>query len=82
MAGGNVLKVLLSTDNHLGYLERDPIRGNDSFKTFKEVFEIALQQDVDMVLLAGDIFHDNKPSRRVRIHFLFPAMMICVSFSI
>ena len=60
----NILKILISTDNHLGYLERDPVRGNDSFTAFEEIFEHAVEHDVDMVLLGGDIFHDNKPSRR------------------
>ena len=60
------MQVILATDNHLGYLENDPVRGNDSFETFKEVFEIARDCDADMVLLGGDVFHENKPSRRVR----------------
>jgi double-strand break repair protein MRE11 len=59
----NEIKILISTDNHLGYLERDPVRGDDSFKAFQEVFEIAKEFDVDMILLGGDLFHDNKPSR-------------------
>ena len=60
----DVLTILVASDMHLGYAERDPIRGEDSFVTFAEVFKIALEQKVDMVLLAGDLFHDNKPSRR------------------
>ena len=36
---------------HLGYAERRTIRGEDSFVTFAEVFKIALEQKVDMVLL-------------------------------
>lgn len=64
MASEDVLKILISSDVHLGYGEKDPIRGDDSYTTFAEVFEIALREQVDMVLLAGDLFHDNKPSRR------------------
>jgi hypothetical protein len=26
-ADGNTLRIMLSTDNHLGYAERDPVRG-------------------------------------------------------
>eukprot|EP00049_Salpingoeca_infusionum_P013161 m.245981 g.245981 ORF g.245981 m.245981 type:complete len:671 (+) comp15371_c0_seq6:409-2421(+) len=59
----NDIKILLATDCHLGYLERDPIRGNDSFKSFEEILQIATEQDVDMLLLGGDLFHENKPSR-------------------
>ena len=60
----SVLRILLSTDNHLGYLERDPIRGRDSFAAFEEVLSLARTHGVDMVLLSGDLFHENKPSRK------------------
>ena len=60
----NTLRILLSTDNHLGYLEKDPIRGNDSFAALEEVLSLARLHRVDLVLLSGDLFHDNKPSRR------------------
>ena len=60
----NTLRILLSTDNHLGYLEKDPIRGNDSFAALEEVLHLARLHRVDLVLLSGDLFHDNKPSRR------------------
>ncbi|KAF9885866.1 meiotic recombination [Aspergillus nanangensis] len=58
------IRILVSTDNHVGYNERDPIRGDDSWKSFHEVMCLAKEQDVDMVLLAGDLFHENKPSRK------------------
>lgn len=61
---GSTLRFLVTTDNHLGYLERDPRRGEDSFTTFEEVLRIARLQEpvVDAMLLGGDLFHDNKPS--------------------
>ncbi|KAG1462731.1 hypothetical protein G6F46_003814 [Rhizopus delemar] len=59
----NTFKILIATDNHIGYLERDPIRGNDSFKTFEEILQIAEAQQVDFILLGGDLFHHNRPSR-------------------
>lgn len=62
-ADKNTLRVLIATDNHLGYCEKDPIRNLDSFRTFDEIFQIAVDNQVDMVLLGGDLFHDNKPSR-------------------
>ncbi len=47
-----------------GVWEKDDVRKDDSFATFAEVFELAAAQRADLVLLGGDLFHDNKPSRR------------------
>lgn len=77
----NVLRILVATDNHLGYCEKDIIRGkintnyicysqlinqlllgNDSFITFEEVLQLAVNEDVDFILLGGDLFHDAVPS--------------------
>ncbi|OTB03548.1 hypothetical protein M426DRAFT_321705 [Hypoxylon sp. CI-4A] len=58
------IRILVATDNHVGYEERDPIRGDDSWKSFDEIMKLARKEDVDMILLAGDLFHDNKPSRK------------------
>jgi double-strand break repair protein MRE11 len=60
----DLVRVLVSTDNHLGYNERDPVRGLDSFAAFEEVLHLARKHKCDMVLIAGDLFHHNKPSRR------------------
>lgn len=59
-----IIRIVVSTDNHLGYAERDPIRCNDSFAAFEEVLQTAQNFKADFVLLAGDMFHENKPSRR------------------
>lgn len=42
---------------------KDPERGMDSFVAFEEALEIARQEEVDLILLGGDLFHENKPSR-------------------
>ncbi|KAJ3563348.1 hypothetical protein NP233_g9002 [Leucocoprinus birnbaumii] len=55
----DTIRILLATDNHIGYNERDPVRGQDSINTFEEILQLA----VDFILLAGDLFHENKPSR-------------------
>lgn len=60
----STIRILIASDNHIGYAERDPIRGHDSYDSFREVLEIAKAEDVDMILLAGDLFHENKPSRQ------------------
>lgn len=42
--------------------EKEEDRKHDSFRAFEEILQLA-QHDVDMLLLGGDLFHDNKPSR-------------------
>ena len=68
MAGGpdpkDVMRILVTTDNHIGFSEKDGIRSQDSFTSFDEVLRIARDEKVDFVLNGGDLFHDNKPSRR------------------
>ncbi len=46
-----------------GVWEKDEIRKDDSFMAFEEVLQMAVEQNVDFLLLGGDLFHDNKPSR-------------------
>ncbi|KFP92174.1 Double-strand break repair protein MRE11, partial [Apaloderma vittatum] len=60
----DTFKILIATDIHLGYLEKDPVRGSDTFVTFNEILDHAQKNEVDFVLLGGDLFHDNKPSRK------------------
>ncbi|KAF9107025.1 Double-strand break repair protein mre11a [Mortierella sp. AM989] len=60
----DTISILVATDNHLGYLEKDPVRGDDSFAAFEEILALASESEVDMILLGGDLFHENKPSRK------------------
>ena len=41
---------MLATDNHIGYLERDPIRGQDAINTFEEILQLAVKNDVRITL--------------------------------
>lgn len=61
----NTLQILVATDIHLGYMEKDPIRGNDSIIAFEEILKEARTRNVDFLLLGGDLFHENKPSRKI-----------------
>ena len=45
----DTIKILLATDNHIGYLERDPIRGRDSFDTFEEILQHAVKREVSAI---------------------------------
>lgn len=61
-SSSSTFKILIASDIHLGYAERDPVRGNDSFDSFEEVLQAASLHNVDFLLFAGDLFHLNKPS--------------------
>ena len=73
----DTIRILVASDSHVGYNERDPTRGNDSWKSFHEVMCLAREKDVDMVLLAGDLFHDNKPSRKAMFNVMRSLRMNC-----
>lgn len=64
MGDQDTISILIATDNHLGYAERDILRANDSFDTFEEILQLARQHKVDALLLGGDLFHENRPSRK------------------
>uniref|UniRef100_A0A2K5C709 Double-strand break repair protein n=1 Tax=Aotus nancymaae TaxID=37293 RepID=A0A2K5C709_AOTNA len=53
-----------ATDIHLGFMEKDAVRGNDTFVTLNEILRLAQENEVDFILLGGDLFHENKPSRK------------------
>lgn len=78
LGDAETIRILVSTDNHVGYNERDPIRGDDSWKSFHEVMCLARERDVDMVLLAGDLFHENKPSRKSMYQVMRSIRMNCL----
>jgi double-strand break repair protein MRE11 len=68
--GADTIRILVATDSHVGFQERDAHRKDDSWKTFHEVMCLAKEHDVDMVLHAGDLFHENKPSRKSLYHVM------------
>lgn len=74
----DTIRILIATDNHVGYNERDGRRGEDSWKTFHEIMCLAKDRDVDMVLLAGDLFHENKPSRKSMYQVMRTLRMNCL----
>ncbi|RDL37314.1 Uncharacterized protein BP5553_04747 [Venustampulla echinocandica] len=78
LTAADTIRILIATDSHVGYAERDPIRKHDSWQSFDEVMQLAKSQDVDMVLLAGDLFHDNKPSRQAMYQVMRSLRMNCL----
>ena len=63
LPSSGTVRFLLASDSHLGYLEGDSIRCSDSFVSFEEALLQAQLHSVDFILLGGDLFHENKPSR-------------------
>ncbi|CAJ0597981.1 unnamed protein product [Cylicocyclus nassatus] len=59
----DILRILVASDIHVGYGENKPNLYLDSVNTFEEVLKIAVEKKVDMILLGGDLFHENNPSR-------------------
>ncbi|CAB3405913.1 unnamed protein product [Caenorhabditis bovis] len=61
----DIIRILVATDIHCGYGENKPVINADSTNTFEEILQIAKREHADMVLLGGDLFHENHPSREV-----------------
>ena len=78
--GQKVLKIIHTADFHLGVSFRRIIgrnvnetRREDFRKNIKKIFDIAIERDVDLILISGDIFHRSDPSNR---DFVFIANQI------
>lgn len=56
------IRILITTDNHLGFKEKDLIRGDDSFKALEDILDIPSRYDVDLILILGDLFHEANTS--------------------
>ncbi|WPK23819.1 hypothetical protein PUMCH_001066 [Australozyma saopauloensis] len=76
--GPDTVRILLTTDNHVGYLDSDPIRGNDSWITFQEITRLAKTHDVDMMVQGGDLFHVSRPSKKALYHVIQALRLNCL----
>ncbi|GMT19219.1 hypothetical protein PFISCL1PPCAC_10516, partial [Pristionchus fissidentatus] len=63
--GENDMRILIATDIHVGYGENKGVIHDDSVNTFEEILQIAAKEQVDFILLGGDLFHENNPSRDI-----------------
>ncbi|MBI2040603.1 MAG: DNA repair exonuclease [DPANN group archaeon] len=59
-----MLKVAIISDTHLGFAWGEE-RQEDSFRNLEQAFSLAAKQEPDLVLLAGDIFHDRIPRQEI-----------------
>ncbi|CAE8629976.1 unnamed protein product, partial [Polarella glacialis] len=60
----HTLRILVATDSHVGFNEKDKVRGQDALNTFEEALQIGKANRADFILHGGDLFHENKPSRK------------------
>ena len=54
--GSSTLRILVATDCHLGYLEKDEERRFDSFDTFEEICSLAEKHKVNIDLVKKFLF--------------------------
>ncbi|MFB6206407.1 MAG: DNA double-strand break repair protein Mre11 [Haloglomus sp.] len=55
-------RLLHTGDTHLGYRQyNEPARRQDFLDAFRQVVQDAIDEDVDAVVHAGDLFHDRRP---------------------
>ena len=59
----DTLRILVLTDTHVGYSEKDKVRGKDAMDSLEEALQVGKSSKADLILHGGDLFHDNKPSR-------------------
>ncbi|KYM84030.1 Double-strand break repair protein MRE11 [Atta colombica] len=61
----DTINILVATDIHLGfdYSKKRGGQSDESFVTFEEILKYGKDNEVDMVLLGGDLFHETKPSQ-------------------
>lgn len=52
----NTFKILVATDIHLGFMEKDAVRGNDTFVTFDEILRLAQENEVSGLHLCDFFF--------------------------
>ena len=59
------MKIAIISDTHLGFAPEK--RPSEAFEQAKSAFELALQENVDFVLMPGDIFHRHVPKQETFI---------------
>ena len=56
-------RVIHTGDTHIGYAQyHSPVRRQDFLESFYAVVDDAIDDDVDAVVHAGDLFHDRRPA--------------------
>jgi double-strand break repair protein MRE11 len=72
------LTALVLSLSSQGVHEKDDVRKDDSFASFDEVLGLATTHGADAVLLGGDLFHENKPSREAVVRAMTSLSSACL----
>jgi DNA repair exonuclease SbcCD nuclease subunit len=48
----DIIRIIISTDNHLGFAYKDPIRCDDCFASFEEVLIAAREVKIPFIFLS------------------------------
>ncbi len=59
MVDADTLRILVATDCHLGYMEKDEVRRHDSFNAFDEICAIASQRQASSAIISLFFFFPN-----------------------
>ncbi|CAD5215182.1 unnamed protein product [Bursaphelenchus okinawaensis] len=73
------MKICIASDVHCGYGENKKYVYEDSFEAFEEVLMKASSEKCDFVLLGGDLFHENQPSRDTQLRVMRLIRQHCLS---
>lgn len=79
MTQESTVRFLIASDIHAGYAENKQYIGNDSFEALQEVLNTAIQEKVDFILLAGDLFHENHPTRETQMKVVRLLRQYCLN---
>ena len=61
----HVFRMAVTSNNLLGFGLNHPIRKNDSFEAFEEILKQSRRNNVDLLLLGGNLFDHSSPSQEV-----------------
>lgn len=57
------LKIMVTSDTHLGFKENHSLRSNDSYEAFSEILQKSKKNNVDFIIHGGDLFDEPEPSQ-------------------
>lgn len=84
----NTFKILVATDIHLGFMEKDAVRGNDTFITLDEILRLAQENEVSAayIFTVSTVFSysaDSFPFLKVEVYFIHSSAHIaCLNINI